>query len=39
MTRDQENRIANRVLNEVRDGIDHPSYLVDWALRVTGDLV
>lgn len=39
MTRDQENWIAHRVLKEVRDGIDHPGYLVDWALKVTGDLV
>lgn len=39
MTADQENWIAHRVLREVRDGIGHPSFLVDWALRVTGDLV
>ncbi len=39
MTSDQENWIAHRVLKEVRDGIDHPGYLVDWALRVTVDLV
>ena len=39
MTAEQENWIAHRVLREVRDGIDHPAYLVDWALWVTGDLV
>ena len=39
MTRDQENWIAHRVLREVRDGISHPAYLVDWALRTTGGLV
>ena len=39
MTRDQENWIAHRVLREVRDGVDHQAFLVDWALRVTGDLV
>ena len=35
----EENWIAHRVLKEVRYGIDHPAYLVDWALRKTGDLV
>ena len=38
MTAREENWIAHRVLKEVRDGI-HPAYLVDWALRMTGDLV
>lgn len=39
MTPQQERWIAHRVLREVRDGINHPAYLVDWALRMTGDLV
>lgn len=38
MTAEQEKWIAHRVLREVRDGISHPGYLVDWALRTTGDL-
>ena len=39
MTIEQEKWIAKLVLREVRDGISHPAYLVDWALWVTGDLV
>ena len=39
MNIEQEKWIANSVLREVRDGISHPAYLVDWALRTTGDLV
>ena len=38
MTAEQRKAIANRVLREVRDGIRHPDYLIDWALKQTGDL-
>lgn len=29
---------AHRVLDDVRAGIDVPTYQITWALRVTGDL-
>lgn len=38
MTAEQKKYIAHRVLREARDGILHPGYLIDWALRTTGDL-
>lgn len=38
MSSEQRKAVANRILRETKDGIDHPAYLVNLALKQTGDL-